>query len=78
MIKELTQDLIGKWLVYYGASGFAAYYGEVTSVNKKDEIVNVIDGISKTKRSFGKYNISLFETEDEAKKEYEDYQFVEG
>ncbi|HCP08879.1 MAG TPA: hypothetical protein DIT25_03725 [Candidatus Moranbacteria bacterium] len=77
MIQKLTQDLVGKWLVNYGASGFAVCYGEIISVNEKDEIINAIDGISKEKRGFGRHNVFFFETKKEAKKEYEEYQFAE-
>jgi len=69
---RVTQDLVGKWMVYYGASGFAVSYGKIISVNKNDEIIDVIDGISKAKGSYGKYNVSLFETEAEAKIAYEE------
>jgi len=75
---RLTQDLVGKWMVYYGASGFAARYGEIISVKEGDEIIYVIDGITKKKEGFGKYNFSVFETEAEAKEEYDDYQLVSG
>ncbi len=75
---RITKDLIGKWLVYYGASGFAVCYGEIIDVNEKDELISVIDGIDKSNRYFGKYDVTLFETEKAAVKEYEEYLPVEG
>lgn len=35
MIKKISKNLIGKWLVYYGASGFAVFYGKIVDVNEK-------------------------------------------
>lgn len=77
MIK-ITKDLVGRWIVYYGASGFAAFYGKIIEVNEEKEYFIFINGISKSRGGCGKYHVSLFDTEKEAKKEYEDYQFVEG
>lgn len=74
MIKKMTKDLVGKWLVYYGASGFAASYGKIIDVNKKDKYFTVIDGISRERTLFGRHNVVLFETEKLAAKEYKDWQ----
>jgi hypothetical protein len=75
-IEKETDSLIGMWMVFFGASVFSADYGKIIALNRKDESISVIGGLSESERCYSSYNISIFETEEAAKKEYEEYQPV--
>ncbi|OGI17574.1 MAG: hypothetical protein A3J63_04250 [Candidatus Moranbacteria bacterium RIFCSPHIGHO2_02_FULL_40_12b] len=74
MAIKISKKLIGKWLVYYGASGFAAYFGKVVDVNETDKEIKIADGLTGSKRYCNSRNCEIFKTKKQAVEEYQYYQ----